>query len=145
MEITLYKTKSPINSINKVLEEGKNYSVKLKDYNSISNPSLVLTLSEDISTFNYCYIPSFNRYYFISNVTVRRNNIVELDLTCDVLESFKADILTSTGLITQSTSINNYYNADYDVEIKKESEKFYGSISHDLNANTKVLVTIGGV
>lgn len=146
MKLFLYKTLSPNNSINKLLEAGLEVEVKLKDNTSISTPSILLYLENtQINNYNFCYIPTFKRYYFIDNISIQRQNLFVLDLKVDVLESYKEDILKSKAYITQSTSINPYFNEDYDVLIKKECDVYKSSKSNALTNNTIILVTVGGL
>jgi len=63
--------------------------------------------------FNYVYISDFGRYYYVEEVKALRNNILELSLTCDPLESFKAQILDHDAIIDkQENQWNLYLNDD---------------------------------
>lgn len=53
-------------------------------------------------TCTYCYIESFRRYYFMSWAFV--SGFWEASLTCDVLGSFRAEILNSTQYVKRSAS-----------------------------------------
>lgn len=144
MDIKLYKTKSPNNAINKVLRNKTIKSIKWKDNFSIINP--VITLSGTISMydFNYCYLPNVNRYYFIKNIIQFPNKIYKLYLECDVLESFKNDILQSQCFINQQSEINPFYDDNsYKNEMKKEVNTYYSN-TEILLENTQLLVTLGG-
>ena len=61
-----------------------------------------------------------------------------------VLESFKEDIKKSSGVISQQTNGNNYFNSDYQTEIKKEVDVIKSTVTLDTTKST-ILVTIGGV
>lgn len=144
MEIKLYNTKSENNTINKTLENETSFTIRFKGVADIKNPVVILNSSTFLN-FNYAYIPDFKRYYFIENIEIQPNNIYTLKLTVDVLESFKTDILNSNGFISRQTEINNYYNTEYESEIKKQVDIYKSNVTIDLNAKTKILVTIGGV
>lgn len=63
--------------------------------------------------FNYVYISDFGRYYYVEELKAFRNNILELSLTCDPLESFKAQILEHDAIIDkQENQWNLYLNDD---------------------------------
>lgn len=63
--------------------------------------------------FNYVYISDFGRYYYVEEVKAFRNNILELSLTCDPLESFKTQILNHDAIIDkQENQWNLYLNDD---------------------------------
>lgn len=87
----------------------------LNDRCSVVNP--VLVLNADLITsnpyiYNYCYIPLFDRYYFIEDWTW--NNGIWL-ATCrvDTLATYKTDILNQVLYVLRSTydtGGNLYYN-----------------------------------
>lgn len=143
MLMKLYTTKTPNNTIGKVLENEKEYNIKFKAQADRTKPVVVL-MSETMIDFNYAYIPDFNRYYFVESIEVTPNKIYNISLRCDVLESFKNDILESSGFVNQQTTPNKYYNSDYQTEIKKEVDIIKSNVTLDRTKST-ILVTIGGV
>lgn len=143
MLMKLYTTKTPNNTIGKVLENETEYNIKFKSQADRTKPVVVL-MSETMIDFNYAYIPDFNRYYFVENIEVTPNKIYNISLRCDVLESFKNDILESSGFVNQQTTPNKYYNSDYQTEIKKEVDVIKSNVTLDTTKST-ILVTIGGV
>lgn len=75
---------------------------------SISSPILRLDGDIDnISTVNYMYIPKFKRYYFIEDITLSTGGIVLISGKCDVLMSFKNDILPIKCTITRQEHKTN--------------------------------------
>ena len=143
MLMKLYTTKTPNNEIGKVLENETENNIKFKSQADRTKPVVVL-MSETMIDFNYAYIPDFNRYYFVENIEVTPNKIYNISLRCDVLESFKNDILESSGFVNQQTTPNKYYNSDYQTEIKKEVDVIKSNVTLDTTKST-ILVTIGGV
>ena len=143
MLMKLYTTKTPNNTIGKVLENETEYNIKFKAQADRAKPVVVL-MSETMIDFNYAYIPDFNRYYFVESIEVTPNKIYNISLRCDVLESFKNDILASSGFVNQQTISNKYYNSDYQTEIKKEVDVIKSNVTLDTTKST-ILVTIGGV
>ena len=143
MLMKLYTTKTPNNAIGKVLENETENNIKFKSQADRTKPVVVL-MSETMIDFNYAYIPDFNRYYFVENIEVTPNKIYNISLRCDVLESFKNDILESSGFVNQQTTPNKYYNSDYQTEIKKEVDVIKSNVTLDTTKST-ILVTIGGV
>lgn len=143
MLMKLYSTRNPVNTIGKVLENETEFEIKFKTQADRTKPVVVLR-SETMIDFNYAYIPDFNRYYFVENIEVTPNKIYNVSLRCDVLESFKDDIKTSSGVISQQTNSNNYFNSDYQTEVKKEVDVITSTVTLD-TTKTAILVTIGGV
>ena len=143
MLLKLYNTNSETNRINKVLTDETEFDVRLKDKSSVVNPVLVLK-SETYINFNYAYIPKFQRYYVVDDISVFPNKIYLLTLRCDVLTSFKDDILKSYARIVEQTNSNAYYDSNLKSEVRKEVDTYMSNVSFDLTADSMVLVTIGG-
>lgn len=138
-----YNTESSVNTINKIINFVTDIDVKFKDEVNIYNPTIVLKY-DDLIDFNYIYIDKFKRYYFIEDIEVFPNKIYSLSLKCDVLMSFKDDILNSYGNITSQTNYNDYYNFDYSSEVRKETNIYNSNVILE-NVKTTILCTIGGV
>ena len=143
MLLKLYNTDSETNRISKVLTDETEFDVRLKDKSSVVNPVLLLK-SETYINFNYAYIPKFQRYYFVDDISVYPNKMYILTLRCDVLTSFKDDILKSYARIVEQTNSNAYYDSNLKSEVRKEVDTYMSNVSFDLTADSLVLVTIGG-
>lgn len=69
---------------------------------SLRNPSNVIDpviLTErNLIDFNYVSIPAFNRYYFVKEIRMVRDNLMEISLHVDVLYSFASGILQCTAI-----------------------------------------------
>ena len=144
MIMKMYNTTDSDNTMGKTLTDETEYNIKLKGDTSITRPVVVLH-SDSIILFNYAYIPEFNRYYFVDKIELFPNGIYNISLTVDVLESYKNDIKNSSGLISKQTNINNYYNDNYESEIKKEVDLYRSNVTFNLDKKEKILVTIGGI
>ena len=102
MKIQFYNNHSGVNIINKNLEEvGEEINFTLKEDTNILNPVLKLA---GYNGGNYCYIPNFNRYYFIDNYNLNNQGIYELFLSVDVLATYKDDLLSGKLLIKSDES-----------------------------------------
>lgn len=144
MKIVFYNTSSANNVINKILTNEKEYDIKLKDNTSIRFPMIILR-SDDIINYNYAYIENFNRYYFIDKMELKPNGIYYIYLRCDVLETYKHDILKCDGYITQQKqNVNKYYDSGYKVELRKEVDIYKSDVSLNETESTMILSTIGG-
>lgn len=120
MRIQFYNNHSGVNIINKNLEVvGEEINFTLKEDTNILNPVLKLA---GYNGGNYCYIPDFNRYYFIDNYNLNSQGIYELFLSVDVLATYKEDLLNGKLLIKSDESgikyldnkeeYNNLYTTD---------------------------------
>jgi len=143
MNVKVYNTESSVNTINKDINFIADIDVKFKDEVNIYNPNIVLKY-DDLIDFNYIYINKFRRYYFIEDIEVFPNKIYSLSLKCDVLMSFKDDILNSYGNITSQTNYNDYYNFNYSSEVRKECDIYNSNVVFE-DVKTIILCTIGGI
>lgn len=114
MKLHLNKNLSTSNTIEKVLSPSKQFDVILKENTSLLFP--VVTVSGnlyDFHEYNYAYIPSFGRYYFMSEPKSVGFNLVELSFSVDVLMSWKDQIKNCKAFITrQENKYNTFYFDD---------------------------------
>ena len=138
MILKLYNTSDSNNAVGKTLIDEETFNITFKERFDIINP--IIRLKSDAPILkNYAYIPEFNRYYFITSIQIQPNKIYELFLECDVLESFKDDILQATGLITRSVDGNPYFDGgDYLAEVRKTHTIYESDI--ELDFRTSIIV-----
>lgn len=89
---------------------GTSKNIYLKDPTSVLNPQIYLETSNP-SSFNYCYIPTFDRYYFISD-WVSDHGMWQANCNVDVLASWKNSINSSVQYVVRSGSRSNTYVVD---------------------------------
>lgn len=148
MDITLYQTLSERERINKVLGSYIAMTGTLRGESSVINPSFLIEYSNP-SDYNYCYIPSFGRYYFITNITSVRNNIWRIDCSVDVLMSFKNEILNLNVIVsdvsTGEPSASTYYNGEQWAATVKTKTDVINFPSGLLDDGEYILITSGGI
>jgi len=144
MEIVLYSTKNDDNVINKELNELYRFNIKLKNDVYLINPTIILNDkgSMNFRLCNYCWIEEFDRFYFIRNVRNITTNIWELVLECDVLETFKNDILNGVGEYTREITSGDYQSTNTNVDVRKTIDIYDSNVQIELK-NTLLLSTLG--
>lgn len=107
-EIHTYKSSAEQNRVDKTnfLTAESLISGVLREASSLIHPSITFT-SDTIPTFNYVYIPIFNRYYYVTDITSIKNKLWQMSLTVDVLMTYKEALLACTGYIDRN---ENEYN-----------------------------------
>ena len=103
------------NRVNKTdyLSEQLRVNGNLRDISDVTNPSITFECADDkILKSNYVYIPAFNRYYFINSITSVRTNLWRVNLHCDVLYSFRNDVLQIKAIIDRQENNFNRYLID---------------------------------
>lgn len=99
-DIRVNKTNYLLNATN-----GTGY---IREPTSIVNMSVMVEYS-GVFNFNYCYIPYFNRYYYITDIENCLVNLWRVHLKCDVLMTYKDYIKSQEAYILRQ---ENVYNAD---------------------------------
>ena len=110
MNILLYKTTNANNDLNKTISDKVELVGALREASSVITPSILIQ-SNPIG-YNYAYIPEFGRYYYIKNITAFRKGAYIVDLKCDVLMSFREEILNMSGIVSRLTDGDAYANRD---------------------------------
>ena len=140
MILKLYNTSDSNNTIGKTLTDEQTFDITFKDTFDILNPVILLKSSTPILK-NYAYLPELARYYFITSTQVQPNKIYRLYLECDVLESFKADILASKGLVTRAGEGNRFFDGGLYSEVRKEVQIIHSDSEIEKEQNI-ILVAI---
>lgn len=91
--VRLYTLSKRDNSTKKPSGNGTTFDCVMRDGCGIVNPtiSLDLGLTNDPSQFNYCYIPNFERYYFIDEWFFQ-DRLWTANCKVDVLATYKSEI-----------------------------------------------------
>ena len=161
LSLTLYKNSSEKNKVNKTLTEIITLEGSLLESTSVINPSIKIYLTgERISGYvvednaeyvvyngvkltfdsfiydivlsaNYARIADFNRYYFITDIISIRRNIWQIELSCDVLMSYKDDFLKLKAFIGR-----NEFNYVMDAVDELRDFHYPKSIYYDAITNT---------
>lgn len=143
MTIELYQNKSDAIYLNKTINYYATITGTLRDACSLLNPIILFEYSEgdtawidvvdgdnedleddlgfynpyNILDANYCYIREFNRYYYITNITIISNKIYSLSMAVDVLMSYKDKILDLDAYVSRNEN-------DYNLDIKDDLTNF---------------------
>lgn len=86
---------------------------QLKEPCDMLNPTIIISNIVG-AVYNYAFIPAWNRYYFVTNVTFLTGNRTQYDLSVDVLASWKSQISSYTCFVERSeSSYNNLFDDEY--------------------------------
>lgn len=118
MNVNLYAMTGESNRIDKTayltLDRTVSGSVK---YHTADFESILLDISTGHDNINYVYIPDYHRYYFVQKREQINKTVVRLTLSCDVLYTYKDDILPAVAHVTQSANYNHYQQLDTEARI----------------------------
>lgn len=88
------------NKIRKYFNKRFSLTGNIKEPSSIIDPVILVQCDlSSISSCNYCFIPEFQRYYYITNAKSATSTTCTLHLHVDVLKSFEDAILSCTGYV----------------------------------------------
>lgn len=142
MIITFGKSLEDDRHINKQITEPTNLECTIRSDVDLYEPTLLIKQFDE--NWNYFYVPGWNRYYFITSYEYTQKDIYKVQGHLDVLMSFKDAFLECTGLISESTTIDNYFDGgDYLSETNYESDTYVSDITF-ANTYSNILVAVGG-
>lgn len=136
--LELYKVTNQPNELTKTLNNAVVVNGAFRG--EIDSIDVIVEIESNTYDFNYVYIPSLNKYYFLQNIVHVNQKIIRMLLHCDVLMTYKTDILASYGLVIQGGTINPYYSS-IESETRQEIRRFTFPYKFNNNGNY-VLVTI---
>ena len=142
--LILYKNKSSDNTLNKTLTEPLEIRVILKRDIDLTNPELILrdVIGYDLTEYNYCEISELNRFYFIDSIESITNETNLFRCTCDVLSTYKLDVLQCNARLKRSLKTGDYMSLQLDESVKKNVETFASDVSLTTD-KTIILTTVG--
>lgn len=132
------------NTINKTLQENEEYTGVLNATFNVLTPVVRFRTRTPVS-FNYVYIESLNRYYFVSELT-QDGDLCTVRLRVDVLQTYKEKILASSATLTKGENVNKYFsNRSNVVDVRPNIRKLDFPNKELINeTGSIIMVTIKG-
>lgn len=142
MKVEFYHTADNANTVNKTLQPITTIDIIFRQAVNEATPFIIMNKDNLIGS-NYIHIPNFKRYYFISSVDNYTANLVRINLTTDLLMTYKDGILNSPVLIT-ATENPSYLSTNLPTTqtISKRVVKSDITLNKD---SSLILTTIGGI
>lgn len=133
----------PMNKISKSPQSLFSLTGTLKDEASIVDPEILVEYASPINA-NYAYISSFNRYYYISDITSVRTGLWRIKMHTDVLKTFSQGILGSPAIIAKSSSSYNLYLNDPDYKCQQNDVIITKAFPSGLDDNDRIVLLVAG-
>lgn len=102
MQATFYQFAKRTNSAKRP-SGGRGFGIDLKAPCNIINPEIKIATQDDPTGYNYCYLPTFKRYYWVKNWTYS-NGLWTASLSVDALASYRDQIGSSTEYVVRSSA-----------------------------------------
>ena len=132
------------NAVNKTLQANEEYTGVLNATFNVLTPVVRFRTRTPVS-FNYVFIESLNRYYFVSELN-QDGDICTVHLRVDVLQTYKEKILASSATLTKSENGNKYLsNRSNVVDVRPNFRKLDFPNKELINeTGSIIMVTIKG-
>ena len=147
MIIKLYKTEDDRSVVNKTLTNELTVQGTMRDVLDTFSPEVMLT--QDVKDYNYMYIPSLDRYYFVNGCTIVRTGLYQLrDVEEDVLMSLKSQFLDVYAIIDKTASSelgDEYINDGSFITSAKSIQKVYNFARGFNDTPDFILLTAGAI
>lgn len=146
MNVTLMTTMSDKRELNKSLRTIGNADCHIKDGTSIIDPIIIISKStfDNVKQLNYAYIPDFNRYYFVNNVTVDTAQTMAIEMHVDVLYTYRAGIKNISTLIVRQENVYSDYLVDSMLPVRNNRFKIKRNVGEVGDGNYYYLTVNGG-
>lgn len=105
MQATFYQFAKRTNSTKRP-SGGQGFGIDLKAPCNIIDPEIKISTQSDPTGYNYCYLPTFSRYYWVKNWTYS-DGLWNASLTVDTLASYRDQIGYSTEYVVRSSAKND--------------------------------------
>lgn len=132
------------NEVNKTLQENEEYTGVLNATFNVLTPVVRFRTRTPV-TFNYVYIESLNRYYFVSEKH-QDGDICTVRLRVDVLFTYKDIILNSSATLIKGDNVNKFVSNRTNIyDVRPKTKKINFPNTGLLNeTGTVVMVTLKG-
>ena len=145
MDISFYQNLSDKRVINKSLNiEYKLTGCQLEEPTSATDPAFIVDMTEGLYQYNYCYVPYFSRYYYITDMIALDGERMMIKCHVDPLMSFKNQILNCTVNSRRNEGSYDMYLPD-DRPVESRTIKYSKKFAHSFEDFTPsyVLITVG--
>lgn len=145
MKLFLYDVDDGDNVINKTLPVPVEIEIRLSNDVDVINPTIRLRNIEGINydDYNYAFIDVLGRYYFIDKLGRVSASDNMLYLSCDVLETYKDEILSSKARLQRGIKNGDFYDGSLDFTINASVTTYNSNAGLPDDGKTTILTTIG--
>ena len=132
------------NVINKEIVDSQDVNLVIRKDFDVINPILYIRDNEtfSIKDFNYINFFDLNRKYFIKSVENLGNKLFKVECGCDVIETFKNDILNSNASFNRNIKTGDYDNISVIETSNKTITRYTNDVSLE-NQSSMIMTTIG--
>lgn len=141
MQAIFYQFAKRTNST-KLPSGGQEFGIDLKAPCNIIDPEIKIATQNDPTGYNYCYLPTFSRYYWVKNWTYY-DGLWNASMTVDTLASYRDEIGYSTEYVVRSSAKYNGTISDglypATAEVRSVTSAFQGGFSETISGGFFVI------
>lgn len=143
MKLLLYAVDDGDNVINKVLPTPYEVDIRLSNDVDVLTPKIILrdVVGVNYEHYNYAFIDVLGRYYFIDRIAKVNNRDSWLYLSCDVLETYKTEILNSRARVKRNLRTGDYVDVNLDRNVY-QSVSLYKSDKGLVDGEKTTILTV---
>ena len=145
MLVKLFRNTSPVNQLDKNLVDDLSFNVVLKRAVDVVAPELILASipGSDFRDYNYAQIEDLNRSYFITGVESVSGVLWRLSLECDVVSTYKTEVLNSTARFVRGIKTGDRVAKDLIAEEFQTVTKSVGDYTM-VDTHTNIITVVEG-
>lgn len=140
---TFYLNTSDDRRLDKKLTQLSTATISYKDDTSVVNPTIKVSIFENLFKANYVYLSDFGRYYFIREITTSQQ-FVYFVLEEDVRYTLRNQIRNCNAIIKRQEKLCNYYLDDEKFKAREYSRIQTKTFAHGFTQNAFLLTIAGG-
>lgn len=145
IHIKIQRNNSPDNKLTKSITDILDLEGVLKNDTSLIDPVILIEANiSDLRNANYMYIPSFNRRYFINNITSIKNGLIEITAHVDVLTTYKDEIRDCVGITERQEKQNNLLLNDGSLKVYQNPVIRVKKFPNGFNKNPEYVLAVAG-
>ena len=152
MTLLLFKTNNDTRTCLKGLEQISKIILHPNAELNLLKPSFTIPYSGQYLTANYCYIDTFDRYYFINDMSLLNGKMLSVSCSVDPLMSFYKYFKFSVGYCTRNQNdIQPWIKDDLrplapytTTRVLKLDNNIFNIDTADPNKSTNFLLTVSG-
>lgn len=146
MKLSLYSVDDGDNVINKTMVSPLEVNIRLDNGVDVIRPSIRLRDIDgfDFDDYNYAHIDVLNRFYFVDKLERVSAKDSILHLVCDVLETYKTELLNSRARVRRNLRNGDYVDVSVDESIVKNAQVYHSDKTLVDGESTIILTVIGG-
>lgn len=142
MEIITYSLTEDGHHIPKHYTSVGTLTGSVRDAVDVENPTIRIDHA-GTDTFNYIYVPEFNRYYYVLDRVQVRTGITDIICHVDVLESFYRQFIYSPMIASRSDSTYNKFIPDGERVFQQDQLHLYKNLGGFSGDFSMIMVTVG--